>query len=446
LAPVAIAAGLAALLALAGGGMGYWWWSGFRSAESAALPLPEQPSIAVLPFKNLGEPSGERFAAGITEDVITDLSQFRDLFVIARNSTAVYADKPVDIRQVGRDLGVRYVLEGSLQTSPEQVRVTAQLIDATTGAHVWSQRYDRPFEDLLTIQTELAQTIAGTLGAIQGGRGPLRKQELGRASKEEKIAALTAYDYFLRGIMYIDKFTKEDNETARELFKKAIELKPDYGRARAKYAITYQLEYLLGWSTSPEKTLQEGVELAQAAIAADESDSWAHWPLASGYLYQRRYDESLVEYQRAVALNPNDADVLSDYGWALAYFGKADQGVEAGKKAMRLNPYYPGWYSWNLGLDYYAAHRYEEAAATLEAFHEHNVQSRLFLAASYAQLGRSAEAKQQVAEALKLVAGYTIERAASMEMYRNPADLEHYVDGLRKAGLTSQGQNKGAGA
>ena len=405
-APTAIAAGIAVLLAL--GGVGAWWWHGSGTTEAAALPLPDQPSIAVLPFDNLsGDPTEERFADGITEDIITDLSRFRDLFVIARNSTAVYKDKAVDVRQVGHDLGVRYVLEGSLQSTPERVRVTAQLIDATTGAHVWGDRYDRPFEDLLTIQSDVAETIAGTLGAIQGGRGALRKQELERSSNEEKIAALTAYDYFLRGIMYVDKFTPEDNLQARDLFTKAIELRPNYGRARAKLAMTYLLEYMLGWSTSPEKTLQQGVELAQTAIAADESESWAHWSLGFGYLLQKRYDEGLIEYARAVALNPNDADVLSDYGWALATAGKAVQGVESGRRAMRLNPFYPGWYLWNLGMCQYDAHQYEEAVATLEAFHEHNVQSRLFLAASYGQLGRAGDAKQQVAEALKLVPGYT---------------------------------------
>ena len=438
LAPAAIAAGVGALLAVAG--IGAWWWHGSGTTETAALPLPDQPSIAVLPFDNLsGDPTEERFANGITEDIITDLSRFRDLFVIARNSTAVYKDKAVDVRQVGRDLGVRYVLEGSLQKTPERVRVTAQLIDATTGAHVWGDRYDRPFEDLLTIQSDVAATIAGTLGAIQGGQGALRKPELERASKQEKIAALTAYDYFLRGMMYIDKFTPEDNLKARELFGKAIELRPNYGRAHAKFAITYLLEYLLGWSTSPEKTLQQGVELAQAAVAADELDNWVHWSLGMGYLFQKNYDEGLNEYERAVSLNPNDADVLSDYGWALATSGKAPQGIEAGKRAMRLNPFYPGWYLWNLGMAQYDAHQYEEAVATLEAFHEPNVQSLLFLAASYGQLDRLGEAKQQVSEALKLVPGYTLERASEVEIFKNPADLGHYLDGLRKAGMPASG-------
>jgi adenylate cyclase len=203
---------------------------------------------------------------------------------------------------------------------------------------------------------------------------------------------------------------------------------------------------LFGWSTSPEKSLQQGVELAQAAVAVDESESWAHWALGSGYLYQKRLDEALIEYERDVSLNPNDADVLSDYGWVLAYAGKPLEGVQANKNAMRLNPYYPGWYLWNLGTAHYDAHQYDEAVAALEAFNEHHVQSRLYLGASYAQLGRTAEAAKQVAEALKLAPGYTLERAAATEMFKNPADLEHYLDGLRKAGLPGQGSNKSPGA
>ena len=186
--------------------------------------------------------------------------------------------------------------------------------------------------------------------------------------------------------------------------------------------------------------------MAQTGIRVDESDAWAHWGLALCYLSQRRPDQALAELERALALNPSDADITSDYGWTLAYAGKPLEGVQAIQKAMRLNPYYPGWYLWNLGMAQYAAHQYDAAAEALEAFNEHNVQSRLFLAASYGQLGRIAEAEQQVNEALKLVPGYTLGRAAAREMYKNPADLDHYLDGLRKAGLTGQGSSKDPGA
>jgi adenylate cyclase len=178
------------------------------------------------------------------------------------------------------------------------------------------------------------------------------------------------------------------------------------------------------------------VETAQTGIRVDEADAWAHWGLALCYLSQKRPEQALAELERALALNPNDADVRADLGWTLHCAGKSLAGIEEIKKAMRLNPYYPGWYLWELGMALYAARQYEEAAEALEAFNEHTVQSRLFLAASYVQLGRSAEAKQQVAEALKLAPGYTLERAAAPEVYQNPADLEHYLDGLRKAGLT----------
>jgi adenylate cyclase len=178
----------------------------------------------------------------------------------------------------------------------------------------------------------------------------------------------------------------------------------------------------------------------------DEADAWAHWGLALCYLSRKRPDQAVAELERALALNPNDADINADYGWTLACVGKPLEGVQIIQKAMRLNPYYPGWYLWNLGMAHYAARQYDEAAEALEAFNEHTVQSRLFLAASYGQLGRSAEAKQQVAEALKLVPGYTLERAAAAEMYKHPADLEHYLDGLRKAGLNGERPSKSPGA
>ncbi|HEX6142383.1 MAG TPA: adenylate/guanylate cyclase domain-containing protein [Geminicoccaceae bacterium] len=439
--PVATAAAL--LLILAGGAAWYGEMPrliGVPSdaggpAEAAALPLPDKPSIAVLPFDNLsGDPEQDYFVDGVTEDLITALSRFDDLFVIARHSTFVYKGQSVDIRQVGRELGVRYVLEGSLQRAGDRVRVTAQLIDASTGHHLWAERYERQLVDIFAVQDEVTQRIAATLGAIGGGRGVLQRTELARTSGKS-INSLRAFDYYLRAIELHDRFTKEDMDRARELFRKAIELDPAYGRARSKLAFTYYVDYVAGWASIPEETLAKALETAEEAVAAAPSESWTHWALAAASFLASRHEQSLRAYAQAVALNPNDADIHAEFGLTLSYVGRAEEGVAQIQTAMRLNPYHPDWYLWNLGIARYNARQYEDAVAALAAFHNHTPQSRLFLAASHAQLGEKADAEAQVAEARLLAPDYTVARAIETEPYQDRADLEHYVDGLRKAGL-----------
>ena len=257
--PAAIGAAAVVLLMTGAGGAWYAFWrpsvpppatiaeiAGSGGAQAKpALPLPDKPSIAVLPFDNLsGEVRYERLADGLTEDIITDLSRFRDLFVIARNSTFVYKDKPTDVRQVARELGVRYVLEGSLQAEGDRVRITAQLVDATTGNHLWSKRYDRPLDDVFAVQSEVTQTIVAQLGGLDSAIA-LAGRDLARRKPAE---SLEAYDYYLLGVETKERFTKEDLKKAQKLFQKAIEIDPNFARGYVGLTHTYDMEISLGFS------------------------------------------------------------------------------------------------------------------------------------------------------------------------------------------------------
>ena len=312
------------------------------AAAKPALPLPEKPSIAVLPFENLsGDPKQERLAGGLTEDVITDLSRFRELFVIARNSTEVYKGKPVDIRQVARDLGVQYVLEGSLQIDGDRVRITAQLIDATTGSHVWAERYDRPLDDLFAVQDEVTQTIAASLGGMHGVVADAGRNVARRKPPEN----LQAYDDYLLGIEYKHRYTEADNQNAKQLLKKAIDIDPGFARAYIGLAMAYSVDIDNGWSSSRRETLDDWLKVLQTALVLDPSDGEVHMMLGVYYQYIGDLAHCLAEKEKAISLNPNDADVLIDAAWAMPWFGKPEKAAELADRAVRINPNYPDWYN-----------------------------------------------------------------------------------------------------
>jgi adenylate cyclase len=434
----AIAAAAAALAAVVAGGALWFqpWRSAERSvsAENAPLKLPSKPSIAVLPFANLNDnPEEELLIDGLTNDIITDLSKFSTLFVIAANSTFRYKGKAVDVKDVARDLGVRYVLEGSVQRSGDTLRINAQLIDATTGAHVWAERYDRPAKDFFAIQNEVTHNVVAVIYPLAEGRGKLQRVELERI-EHTPTENLKAYDYFLRGMVYIDRFTKEDNLRAREMFEKALELDPGYARAMGKNVWTYLLEYWSGWSDNPNQLLEQAMQMAKRGIAADPNEPWAHWGLASALVMQKRFDEALREYEKAYDLNPNDANVVTELGWGLALMGRAEEGIPLMQQAMRLNPFHPDWYWVNLGEGYFMAGRYEESVAALEQISQPWSRIYQVLAASYAQAGRSEDARTALAKHLELEPQMTLEHAVA-SMPFNAEGQERYREALRKAGL-----------
>ncbi len=340
-----LAASIVALLLVVLVGFSLWrWWTPFS-------PLPEKASIAVLPFENIGnDPQWDRFADGITEDIVTDLSHSKDLFVVARNSTEVYRGKPTDVRSIGRDLGVRYVLEGSIQPSGNRIRVTAQLIDAKTGGHVWSNSYNRPATDLFDVQSDVTGKIAGTLIGYAGAVADAERSLIRRKPPSD----LTAYDTYLLGMEAkhggaVGGVTKEGLDEAERLFRNAIEIDPRLARAYVglAYIYEYRLEFGLG---TPEDNMSKQMEAAHSAARLDPSDGETQLVLGHAFVYQGMPDKALKQFATAEALAPNNADLLILIAWYLPPLGQPERAVELAEKALQLNPNYPNWYNQGLRL------------------------------------------------------------------------------------------------
>ena len=434
-----LSASAALVLLMAAAGVGLWLepWSRTTDIEvpvgdSAVLELPDKPSIAVLPFTNLcGDTAQDFFSDGITEDIITALSRFTDLFVIARNSVFTYKGRPVKVQQVSRELGVRYVLEGSVQKSGDRVRIHAQLIHATTGHHLWAERFDGDLADVFALQDELTQKIVTPL-AVE-----MSAAEVKRVLQKD-TDNLAAYDYVLRGREQTLIFTKDSTAKARALLEKAIELDPNYARAYARMAWTHLNDFRLGWSEDPERSLMVALELAEKAVAFDDSFADAHSALGDVYLWTKQYDRAVAELERAVALNPNDADGFAGLGDVLTWVGRPEDGIAHLRRAMRLNPNYPSFYLWILGHAYFVAARYEEVIGILKQLRARNPSfgpAYLYLAASYSLLGRMEEARAAGVEMAKYFPEWSYTRERELMPYKNTSDLERMLNAVRKAGL-----------
>ena len=414
----------AVVLALLVAGGGWWLWP-------ATPALATKSAIAVLPFDNLGEDAATgRLADGITEDVITDLSRFRDLTVIARNSTLKYKDRPVDMREVGRELGVRYVLEGSIQRAGEQVRVTAQLIEAGSGGHVWSERWDRPTVDVFAVQSELAEKVASTLG----GYGVVAQADRAEA-KRKRPENLTAYDLYLLGVeLKHRQLSQQDLEQARELLDRAIALDPKLARA---YVARAWVDIILTNYGAPWEASIAAMEAhARSALALDPQDAEAHQVLGEALLAQGRHGESAAEYDRALALNPSSADILVFAAGNLAQMGQVERAVELADRAVQLNPTYPGYYSFYLCPAYYFGGRFADVVGVIRRLPEAQRFSdqQVFLAASLGQLGNQAEATVAAAELRRQQPNFSVELEISNgSLLARERDL--LVEGLRAAGL-----------
>src|SRR3989442_10622358 len=321
-------------------------WSLYFRSRPPGFELPNKPSIALLPFENMsGDAGQEYFSDGITEDLITGLSKLSGLFVIARNSVFAYKGKTLKPAQVSRELGVRYLLEGSVRKAGNQVRITAQLVDATTGYHVWAERYDRDLKDVFALQDEVTQKIVGVLAV--------------KLTVPEKVGLtraptgnLEAYDYVLRGKEYRGRTTRDANAEAGKMFRRAIELDPDYAAAYAELGWSHLQAWQFQWSRDPE-TLQRALELAQQAIARDDSLAGPPCLLGQVYLWKKEHERAIAEAERAVGLAPNDADSYETLAEVLAWSGRADAAIRYIKEAMRLDPQYPFFYLWTLGHAYY---------------------------------------------------------------------------------------------
>jgi adenylate cyclase len=325
----------------------------------SALPLPDKPSLIVLPFINMSnDPEQEYFSDGITEDITTDLSRISSLFVISRNSAFTYKGKAAKAQDISREMGVRYILEGSVRKAGERIRITAQLIDATTGYHLWSERYDRPLKDIFALQDEIVQTIVTTL------RLQLTLQEQGWIVRKH-TDNLEAYDAFLRGVEYYWRTTKEAHAQARQMFEKAVALDPQYAEAYAQLGWTFWQERVWRWSADPQ-TLERALALAQQALALDDSLPEAHSLLSMVYVVQQQYDQAIAEGERAIALDPNRADSYATQSNLLHLAGKPEEALRVVGQAMRLNPRYPPFYLFDLGVAYHLTGRYAEAIVTMK--------------------------------------------------------------------------------
>lgn len=434
-------ASLAAVIVILLSGSAVLWYQPWVPREAPALearmalPLPDRPSIAVLPLMNLSDNNEqEYFADGITNDIITDLSQFSTLFVVAANSTFRYKGKPVKVQQVAEDLGVHYVLEGSVQRMGDTLRINTQLIDALSGHHVWAERYDRNANDLFAIQNEITRSVVGVISPIAQGRGKLVKAELERVART-RADNLSAYEHFLKAMMYIEHWDKVNNERSRQEFKKAIALDPGFGRAYGKHTWNYLADYRNGWSDDPEASLQQALSIATQGVAVDPNEPWTRFGLASVYLIMKRHDLALQNYEKAYLMNPNDADIIVDYGWCLAWAGRPDEGLPLVEKAMRLNPYHPQWYWTVVWLAHFVAERYQNAISSLEKITDPYPSVYRRLAATYALLDQAEEAQAAMAKYRELEPQNTIEQAAATFPFKRSEDLERLLNGLRKAGM-----------
>ena len=400
--------------------------------EEKVLPLPEEPSIAVLPFANIsGDPDQEYFSDGLTEEIITGLSKVDKMFVIASNSTFSYKGKPVKVQQVGEELGVRYVLEGSVRKAGDRVRITAQLIDALTGHHLWAERYDRDLKDIFALQDEITMRILTAL------RLTLTEGEQARVY-DRGTENLDSFLKVLQGMHYLLRFNEDDNVVARQMFEEAVPLDPENPVAHTTLGWTHMMDVWYGSSESPGKSMERASELAQKAIALDETQDSAHSLLGHIYLMMRQYDMAIAEGERAVALNPNGADAHAHLAMTLNYVGRREEATALFKKAIRLNPMPPNWYLTHLAFNYRFTGKNEEANATFQKVLQRNpddLWAQIGLAVSYSMEGREKEARAQAAEVLRIDPKFSLEYFAKTIPNKNQADTELTIDALRKAGL-----------
>jgi adenylate cyclase len=402
------------------------------SVEKMAFPLPDKPSIAVLPFVNMSDdPKQEYFSDGLTEEIISALSKVPKVFVIARNSTFMYKGKPVKVQQVSEELGVQYVLEGSVRKAEDRVRITAQLIDAITGHHAWSERYDRDLKDIFSLQDEITMKIINAL------RVELTEGESARLWGKG-TTNLEAYLKALRAREQIYHQTKEGNILARRMAEEAIALDPEFPPPYHLLAATHMMEVWFRTAKSPKQSLIRAVELTQKAIALDDSYATARGFLGFLYTMLRKHDKGVIEAQRAVALDPNGSQSHYYLGFSLRYAGRFEEAVQVIEKAIRLNPFPPVTYFRSACMVYIGAGKYDEAIAAAKkavTLSPDDYLTHISLAAAYSLAGREEEARSEAEEVLRIHPKFSLDYQAKILPFKNKRDLEHFVDALRKAGL-----------
>jgi adenylate cyclase len=401
------------------------------SVQKVPLPLPDKPSIAVLPFENMtGDPKQEYFTDGFTEQIITSLSKIPSLFVISRNSSFSYKGKPVKVQQVSEELGVRYVLEGSVQKSSGRIRINVQLIDAISGQHVWAESYDRDLKDIFGLQDEVILKI---LTAMQVN---LTTGEQARAWAEG-TKSLEAYLKLMQGREYRYKGNRESFALARRMAEEAIALDPKYAEAYVLLGVTYYQEVFQGTSLAKD-VIPKATELTQKALALNGSLADAHSLLGILYSWSGRYEEAIAEAERGVELDPNSGQAYFNLGVVLRWAGKPKEAIPVFQKALRLEPMAPDNYNRQLALSYFQTGDCKEAIAVCEKGLKHqpdHLVSRVIIAAVYGSCGREKEALKEGSEVLRINPKFTVESFMRNTPYKNPSDRDRVAQGLRQAGL-----------
>jgi adenylate cyclase len=388
---------------------------------------PRQPSVAVLALLNLsGDPANDHLCEGIAEDVIDNLSRFRNLMVIARHSAFLFSVRSRTPSEIGQRLGVGYLLSGSLRRSGKRIRIGIELIATEAETVVWSDRFDINREEILDILDEITASVASRL-AIQVDEAESRREAYYPTD-------MRAYGLALRSHRLMLQFTKEANAHARHLLEEAIELAPGYARAHAGLARTHNLDWRYCWSSDPKLSLQTAVDLALRAVRLDPLDAWAFGELGFAHLYGKQHSQALADYKRASTLNPSDADIMAEHADCLTYVGNPENGMEMLARAMRLNPYFPDWYLWCLADAYWTIGRPSEVVATIQRMQNPAEGSRL-LAVSYAELGMLKEAKEQAAIILERQPSFSVGVWKERLPHSDPALNEKFAEGLRRAGL-----------
>jgi TolB-like protein len=406
---------------------------GSAEQERLALPLPDRPAIAVLPFVNMsGDPEQEYFSDGISEDIITALSKLRWFLVIARNSSFVYKGKAIHMKQIADDLGVRYVVEGSVRKSGDRVRITAQLNDAATGSHIWAERYDRSLADVFAVQDEITEAIVAAI------EPQIYAAENFRAQRKAPDS-LDAWDLVMRALSHYWRVTRQDNVVAQALLEKAISIDPNYGQALGVLATSYMFTAHMGW-IDMATAMAQAESSALAAIHADSEDPWAHNALGHVYLFARRFDDSLAEFETALRLNPNFALAQGYYGLSLAYSGRWQDADAAARRALRLSPRDP-FSAVYYGIVAYAQFigcNYEDAIKLAHAAIRQRgdfVGAHRVLTAAAGMAGNKELAQSALAELKRAQPNVSLDWMSANMPIRYEAERDHYLDGLRKAGL-----------
>jgi adenylate cyclase len=400
---------------------------GWRGARQTG-DVPNECSVALLPLRNLsGAPEDESLCAGITGDIIHNLSRFRDLTVIAQHSALQINALALPLRKIAHRLGVRYLFVGELRRRRGGLEVQARLIEAESEQVVWSMEFDGPLGDVFAFQDEVTEVIAVHLAA------EIRAAQLRRAV-ESAPAELSAYGLVLQGQFLTHRYRRDANWQARLLFERARRIDPGYGRSYAALSRTFTQAWRYAWSADPEASLDRALELAELAIRYDPLDARAHAELGFACLYRKQHGAALAAYERAVGLNPNDADILVEMGDALGFIGQNERALEIFSRAMALNPSCPDWYLWLLGGIYFNLGDYQRAIQTMEQMSDRS-EARRLLASSYAHLGDLEKARHHAEELMAVHPHFSISQWRNVPPDQDPEPLERLIEGMRKAGL-----------